>query len=60
MAALFSGVIATGIAQGKIKENLLKGMSEDIKEQANENFAKAKLIQEIAKEHFDSIDAIEV
>ena len=27
---------------------------------ANENFAKAKLVQSIAKEHFDSIDAIEI
>ena len=60
VTALFGGTIGLGLAQGKIKENLLQGMSEDIKEKADENFAKAKLIQSIAKEHFDSVDAIEV
>ncbi len=44
------------LASVKMSESL----SKDIKEKAEYNFEKAKLVQSMAKEHFDSIDAIEV
>ena len=51
------GIIgASSLAQIKLSDSL----SKDLKEKAEFNFAKGKEIQKIAREHFDTIDAIEV
>jgi len=57
--ALLTSVAAAGFS-GIAKTNLLKSLSKDIKTKANENFEHGKKIQEIARSHFDSIDAVEV
>lgn len=36
------------------------GLSKDIQQKANENYQKGKIVQALAREHFNSIDAIEV
>ena len=59
-AGLLGGVVATSAASNMANVALLRGMSSDIKQQANDNFAKAKTIQQIARNHFNSVDAIEV
>ena len=40
--------------------NLAKDISKDFKKEANKNFIKGKLIQDIARKEFDSINALEV
>ena len=56
----FITAISTSVLGGLSSVGLLKGLSQDIKKNACDNFEKGKAIQNIAKEHFDSIDAIEV
>ena len=51
------GAILGGAACGMALE---KSLSNDIVNQATDAFIKAKSVQKIAREHFDSIDAIEV
>ena len=53
-------VLTTGAINTLASVGLLKGMSKDIKSNAIDNYEKAKMIQKIAKNHFDSVDAIEV
>lgn len=50
--------IMAGSTFGTIK--MSESLSKDIKEKAEQNYTQGKLIQKIAREHFDSIDAIEV
>ena len=57
---LLAGSVATIAAEAVSSVALLKGMSKDIKQQANDNFEKAKTIQQIARNHFESVNAIEV
>ena len=57
---LLAGSMATIVGSNASSIALLKGMSKDIKQQANDNFEKAKTIQQIARNHFESVDAIEV
>ena len=47
---------ASSLAQLKLSESL----SNDIKKKATQNYYKGKAIQELARKHFDSIDAKEV
>lgn len=59
-AATFIAPILT-LAGGTVAQlNLAKSLSNDIKQKANENFAKGKFIQEIARKDFEAIDAVEV
>ncbi len=59
-AAPFITIAATGVLNAFASLGLLKGMSKDIKEMACKNYEKGKLIQQIARNHYNSIDAIEV
>lgn len=58
--ATIMGSMGIGIGLGIVQGNLAKSVVEDIKKNAKENFQKSKAIQKSAKEHFDSIDAVEV
>ncbi|MBR2068566.1 MAG: hypothetical protein IJ877_02270 [Candidatus Gastranaerophilales bacterium] len=52
--------IGSSVLGGLASVGLLQGISQDISKKACENFEHAKLIQQIAKNHYDSVDAIEV
>ena len=54
--APFGIIIGSAIAGGALKESL----SNDLSKKAVQNFIKGKAAQKDAREHFDSIDAIEV
>lgn len=60
LAGAVATTAITGIASGIASNKLMLDISEDIKNKATDNFKKAKTIQQIAREHFDSIDAVEV
>lgn len=50
---IFGGVLTA-------KGSLEKGISKDIKEKTQQNYVKGKIIQTVARNEFDKIDAIEV
>ena len=59
--ALSFGLPLASLAGGIIGHaKLLKSVSEDIKQKAENNFIKGKIIQAKAREDFDKIDAVEV
>ena len=51
------GLLVAGV---EAKEALSKSISKDFKKEANKNFIKGKLVQDIARKEFDKIDAEEV
>ncbi len=53
-------VAAASVGNAFASVGLLKGISKDISTKACQNYEKGKLIQQIARNHFDSVDAIEV
>ena len=59
-ASAFSAVALAVGFNVKATQNLTKGIREDIRQKSCENFAKSKLIQQMGREYFDSIDAKEV
>ena len=52
--------ITSTVLGGLASVGLMKSISKDIKENACKNFENAKMIQKVAREHFDSVDAVEV
>lgn len=62
LASSFGFIIPMGIIGGSsfAQVELADSLSKDIKEKSEFNFKKGKEIQRAAREHFDTIDAIEV
>lgn len=54
------GPIATVLGSGLVQIGLIKDMSNEVKERAEFNYLKGKLIQEHARVHYESINAPEV
>ena len=52
--------VTSSILGGLASVGLIKGISKDISKNAADNYERAKAIQQIAREHFNSVDAIEV
>ena len=62
LTSSFGFIIPMGLigASSLTQIKLADSLSDDLKTRAQENFKKGKEIQKIAREHFDSVDAIEV
>ena len=58
--APFVTAISTSVIGSVASFGLLKGISKDISENACKNYEKGKMIQYLAREHFDSVNAVEV
>lgn len=58
--APFVTAISSAAIGSSASSALLKGISKDISADACKNYEKGKYIQQIAREHFDSVDAVEV
>ncbi len=60
LIAPFVTAIASSTAGTLASICLMKGISKDISTKACKNYKKGKVVQQIAREHFDSVNAIEV
>ncbi len=54
------GSLGVAVGSGLAQAGLLKSIGKDIQINAQKNFSRAKIVKKAAKEHFDSIDAVEV